>query len=166
MSDSSGSNGHGGPTAGAPNVTLRPEGQGFMEWLDYFASAGDADFPHPVPLVAAFAASRIRELEAQQIEGVHLDTIKRAYQFAVTVDGQLWGLVAGDMGYEDTGIRVDMTGWWLEPDLKWTQEAGDAQALSLPPISKVADRQRAPASVAPNPGGTVPAQARSTKEEA
>ena len=39
------------------------------------------------------------------------DVIRRSYGFTITEDGELHGLTSGDMGYEDTGIRIDMTGW-------------------------------------------------------
>ena len=40
-------------------------------------------------------------------EEIDYEVIKKSYDFTIDVDGQLCGLTAGDMGYEDTGIFVD-----------------------------------------------------------
>lgn len=40
-------------------------------------------------------------------EDIDIDIIKQAYHWLVDVNGQLWGLVAGDHGYEETGIYLD-----------------------------------------------------------
>jgi hypothetical protein len=39
--------------------------------------------------------------------GVRLDVVQRAYGWTIGRDNHLYGLVAGDMGYEDTGIVID-----------------------------------------------------------
>jgi hypothetical protein len=38
---------------------------------------------------------------------VRLDVVQRAYGWTIGRDNHLYGLVAGDMGYEDTGIVID-----------------------------------------------------------
>jgi hypothetical protein len=52
------------------------------------------------------------ETEASKSElidrlGVRLDVVQRAYGWTIGRDNHLYGLVAGDMGYEDTGIVID-----------------------------------------------------------
>lgn len=37
---------------------------------------------------------------------VDLEIVKEAYAFTVADDGVVWGLTAGDMGYENTGIEI------------------------------------------------------------
>ncbi|HUH58158.1 MAG TPA: hypothetical protein VL020_06565 [Pseudomonadales bacterium] len=38
---------------------------------------------------------------------IDFDVIKNSYGWTIAVDGELHGLVAGDMGYEPTGIKLD-----------------------------------------------------------
>ena len=38
---------------------------------------------------------------------LHLNIIVEAYAYDLTETGEVWGLVAGDHGFEDTGIRID-----------------------------------------------------------
>jgi hypothetical protein len=53
------------------------------------------------------------EMEASKSElidrlgWVRLDVVQRAYGWTIGRDNHLYGLVAGDMGYEDTGIVID-----------------------------------------------------------
>jgi hypothetical protein len=60
-----------------------------------------------------YLISDLTPLTAQEItqflpdSGLKIDVLLRSYGFTIDVDGQLCGLVAGDMGYEDTGIFVD-----------------------------------------------------------
>jgi hypothetical protein len=45
---------------------------------------------------------------------IDLDVIMDAYAFTVADDGVVWGLTAGDMGYENTGITIpveDLQAW-------------------------------------------------------
>lgn len=35
------------------------------------------------------------------------DVIDSSYEFAIFTDGQVYGLINGDMGYEETGIFID-----------------------------------------------------------
>ena len=45
---------------------------------------------------------------------IDLPVIKAAYGFTVADDGEIYGLVAGDMGYEPTGIKIpveDLKAW-------------------------------------------------------
>ncbi len=48
--------------------------------------------------------------------GVNFDVIKRSYGWSIGSDGQLYGLVAGDMGYEPTGIFLegDEYDFWMD----------------------------------------------------
>ncbi len=39
--------------------------------------------------------------------GVRLDIIQQSYGWTIGRDNHLYGLIAGDMGYEDTGIVID-----------------------------------------------------------
>lgn len=58
-------------------------------------------------------------LEAQNkrnltLPQVDLDVIMEAYKFTISDDGEVYGLVAGDMGYEKTGISIpveDLKAW-------------------------------------------------------
>lgn len=58
-------------------------------------------------------------LEAQNkrkstLPQVDLDVIMEAYEFTISDDGEVYGLVAGDMGYEKTGISIpveDLKAW-------------------------------------------------------
>lgn len=38
---------------------------------------------------------------------LNLDVLRKAYGWAITDDGEVHGLTAGDMGYESTGIKLD-----------------------------------------------------------
>jgi hypothetical protein len=38
---------------------------------------------------------------------IDMDVIQRAYAWTLSAEGEVYGLVAGDMGYEPTGIVVD-----------------------------------------------------------
>lgn len=38
-----------------------------------------------------------------------MDVIRKSYGFTIDCDGQILGLIAGDMGYEATGMFVDAT---------------------------------------------------------
>lgn len=38
---------------------------------------------------------------------VNLEVLNSAYCWTISADGELFGLVAGDMGYEPTGIKLD-----------------------------------------------------------
>ncbi|WP_425953073.1 hypothetical protein [Ralstonia pseudosolanacearum] len=52
--------------------------------------------------------------------------IQRAYGFTVKSDGELMALTAGDMGYEGTGLKIDMTGWVEESSLAVQENGSDA----------------------------------------
>ena len=43
----------------------------------------------------------------QQPEKYNIGVIRKSYGFTIDINGQILGLVAGDMGYEDTGMFVD-----------------------------------------------------------
>ena len=47
-----------------------------------------------------------RMANAAPKDSVNLDVISRAYGWTIDVNGQVCGLVAGDMGYEGTGIVI------------------------------------------------------------
>lgn len=38
---------------------------------------------------------------------IDLKVVQEAYDFTIGTDGELYGLVTGDMGYEPTGIKLD-----------------------------------------------------------
>lgn len=40
-------------------------------------------------------------------QAIDFGVIKNSYGWTIAVDGELHGLVAGDMGYEPTGIKLD-----------------------------------------------------------
>jgi hypothetical protein len=40
--------------------------------------------------------------------GIRVDVLLTAYNWIVATDGALYGLTAGDMGYEPSGITVDV----------------------------------------------------------
>ncbi|WP_432263305.1 hypothetical protein [Cupriavidus sp. TMH.W2] len=40
-----------------------------------------------------------------------VSVIRRSHGFTVKTDGELLGLTEGDLGYEGTGLKIDMTGW-------------------------------------------------------
>lgn len=42
----------------------------------------------------------------QTLPEVRIEVIKSAYDFTIADDGEVHGLVAGDMGYEGTGIKI------------------------------------------------------------
>lgn len=45
---------------------------------------------------------------------IDIDVINSAYGWTIGNDGEVWGLVAGDMGYEKTGIKIpieDLEAW-------------------------------------------------------
>lgn len=48
-------------------------------------------------------AQNKRKLTLPQVD---LDVIMEAYEFTISDDGEVYGLVAGDMGYEKTGIII------------------------------------------------------------
>lgn len=41
------------------------------------------------------------------LANLNTDIIKAAYGWTIDIHGELHGLVAGDMGYEPTGIKLD-----------------------------------------------------------
>jgi hypothetical protein len=43
------------------------------------------------------------------LDGVRIDVLTQAYGWSIDIDGELHGLVAGDMGYEPTGLRLEGT---------------------------------------------------------
>jgi hypothetical protein len=47
--------------------------------------------------------------------GWNIGVLSKARNFIPDVDGNLLGLINGDMGYEETGIKIDMTGWTASP---------------------------------------------------
>jgi len=59
---------------------------------------------YPEELTPLTAAEIIKFLPES---GLNIDVLLRSYDFTVDFDGQVCGLVAGDMGYEDTGIFID-----------------------------------------------------------
>lgn len=41
-------------------------------------------------------------------EKIKLDVITRAYGWTISTEGEVAGLIAGDMGYEGTGIKIPL----------------------------------------------------------
>jgi len=68
---------------------------------DRLEAISDYGYDDLVPLTAAEIVAFLPE------SGLKLDVLLRSYDFTIDVDGQVCGLVAGDMGYEDTGIFID-----------------------------------------------------------
>jgi hypothetical protein len=54
--------------------------------------------------------AKFAELLAKR-NAYNMDVINNAREFVLDVNGNLCGLVAGDMGYEETGIKLNMEGW-------------------------------------------------------
>jgi hypothetical protein len=44
--------------------------------------------------------------EQAKTNGIDLEVITTAYGWSIDREGQVWGLVAGDQGYEPTGIVI------------------------------------------------------------
>lgn len=45
---------------------------------------------------------------------INWEVLKQSYGFTISDDGEIYGLVAGDMGYEKTGIFIpveDLEAW-------------------------------------------------------
>jgi hypothetical protein len=150
-----GSNGAAAPTAGAPDVTLRLTERLEAHKLNH----------HPLAEgILAEAAARIRELEAQR-EWRPIETAPRDGTRFLGADAGGRVFVTYSDQEPDDGKHWAANAGWRQPFADWPAYPVEWMPM---PISEVADRQRAEASVAPNPGGTVPAgpQARSTNEEA
>ena len=70
---------------------------------------------HSMESVMVFMCARLHEYDNytpigkdwQQPCPYNLDVIRKSYGFTIDINGQMCGLVAGDMGYEDTGMFVD-----------------------------------------------------------
>jgi hypothetical protein len=56
------------------------------------------------PTEACTALALVNEMRRN---GLVPEVIARAYGWAFTVDGDVHGLTAGDMGFEDSGIKID-----------------------------------------------------------
>ena len=41
--------------------------------------------------------------------GIDINVLTHAYDWTISIDGELYGLTAGDMGYEGTGIKLNET---------------------------------------------------------
>ena len=96
------------------------------ELRDGWQRAKDEDYPH----IALYASRHFEEvlteverlraalasLDAERPTPDHqldMDVIKRAYGWRLSVDGEIWGLIAGDQGYEPTGIFLDDFKHWM-----------------------------------------------------
>ena len=66
---------------------------------------------------------------------VNLDVIRDSREFIPDIDGNLMALIHGDMGYEETGIKVNMTGWNAEsPQPQSAKDALEKQGLAIVPM--------------------------------
>lgn len=45
------------------------------------------------------------------------EVLKDAYDFTISIDGEVYGLVAGDQGWEKTGIKID-----IEDLIAWAED--------------------------------------------
>lgn len=88
--------------ADAPDIS--PEA--VKETADFLA-ASDNDTDRKGAAILLALREALTAAEAEPANGAKLDVIRRAYEWALTVDGEVWGLTAGDMGYEHTGIVID-----------------------------------------------------------
>lgn len=41
--------------------------------------------------------------------GINIDVLTHAYDWTIAIDGELYGLTAGDQGYEPSGIKLNET---------------------------------------------------------
>jgi hypothetical protein len=99
---------------GGSNTLMNPEQfeKTLRESHDYWKDKGLAE----VKTRAFRSVSLWARLKAA---GINADVIADAYDWAIDVDGELHGLVAGDMGFEKTGIKLnedDIKIWRLGVD--------------------------------------------------
>jgi hypothetical protein len=60
---------------------------------------------------------------------IDLDVLHKAYGFTLTVDGEVHGLVAGDQGYDPTGIRISPDVW--EEIVAWWKGIGRREGVEM-----------------------------------
>lgn len=41
--------------------------------------------------------------------GIDINVLTHAYDWTISIDGELYGLTAGDQGYENSGIKLNET---------------------------------------------------------
>jgi len=47
-------------------------------------------------------------IEVEKINGINCEALKKGYGFTIGSDGKFYALIAGDTGYEDTGIQISV----------------------------------------------------------
>lgn len=78
-------------------------------------------------IVPSISGNRHRNCRCNNVSDpeIDLNTIKQSYGWTIADDGEVWGLVAGDMGFEPTGIKipVDHLNAWAEYNYKADSES-------------------------------------------
>jgi len=47
-------------------------------------------------------------IEIEKINGINCEALKKGYGFTIGSNGKFYALIAGDIGYEDTGIQISV----------------------------------------------------------
>lgn len=58
-------------------------------------------------LIIKTSSDCIGRVAGKGINDIDIDVITKAYGWTLSAEGEVLGLIAGDMGYERTGIRLD-----------------------------------------------------------